>query len=79
MIVNGRGYAAVSFKRSIIVDTVSSTKRAAMVNWLVTEDNAIVYPWETDEDIECRFNERAGHRGFAFISVVHIDIVDAAV
>lgn len=45
------GWAAIENGR-ILVRTVSDTKRAAMVNFLVTERNTFIYSETTDEEIE---------------------------
>ncbi len=45
------GWAVVS-KGKILVRTVSDTRRAAIVNWLVTERQILVMASWTDEDIE---------------------------
>lgn len=36
----------------IYVKTVSDTRRAAIINWLVTEKECLITVFHTDEDIE---------------------------
>lgn len=51
-----RGYAAVFDGESILVDTVSSTERAAMVNWLVVHAGFAVPAGMGDFAIRERFD-----------------------
>lgn len=46
------GWAVLDAKRGILINTVSDTRRAAIVNWLITERNEIVRASTTDEQIE---------------------------
>jgi hypothetical protein len=46
------GFAAVDFRGQILIKTVSETRRAAMVNWLVTEGRVMVFRDSTDAEIE---------------------------
>lgn len=50
------GWAVIS-KDKIKVRTVSDTRRAAIVNWLVTERNILVRASWEDEDIERVWHE----------------------
>lgn len=47
---------AVSDNSAIIVNTVSDTRRAAIVNWLVAGKNVMVYSETTDEQIDVMWN-----------------------
>jgi len=38
------------------INTISDTRRAAIVNWLVTEKQMMVYTSHTDADIEAMWN-----------------------
>jgi hypothetical protein len=69
-----QGFAAVNHRGEILIKTVSDTRRAAMVNWLVAEGRVIVFQTDTDEDIEKSFLELAGKRGLALIEPVTIAI-----
>jgi hypothetical protein len=46
------GWAVVTLSGNIFVKTISDTRRAAIVNWLVTEHRHLVMNSDTDEDIE---------------------------
>ena len=46
-----RGYAVVMDDK-IDMRTVSATRRAAIVNWLVANAVCMVYLWTTDDEIE---------------------------
>jgi len=70
------GYAAVDYTGLLLVATVSATKRAAMVNWLVACDRQAIYNHHTDEEIERWFIERAHHRGVARLAKVKIEVVE---
>lgn len=50
------GWAVVS-KGKILVKTISDTRRAAIVNWLVTEARVLVLATWTDEDIENNWHQ----------------------
>lgn len=50
------GWAVVS-KGNILVRTVSDTRRAALVNWLVTEARVLVLTSWTDDDIETAWHK----------------------
>lgn len=52
--VSAAGWAVVDGER-LDVRTVSPTRRAAIVNWLVTTAQENVYAWETDERIDARW------------------------
>lgn len=45
------GFAAIDGGQ-INIKTVSDTRRAAMINWLVTERNVMIYNAMTDEHVE---------------------------
>jgi len=68
-------FAAVNHRKEIIVNTVSATRRAAMVNWLVAVDHQPIYQSDTDEEIERQFRERAMYRGMASIEPVTVTIL----
>ena len=70
------GYAAVTFGK-VLVETVSESERAAMVNWLVTAPQVMVLNSHTDEQIADAFatftsREACGTR----IRKVRIEIED---
>lgn len=69
-----RGFAAVNTRGEIMVHTVSPSRRAAMVNWLVTELHFMITLNHTDEMIEELFTRNAEHRGLASIEHVTIDL-----
>lgn len=46
------GWAVTAMNGEIYIKTVSDTRRAAIINWLVTEKNCIVKAYHTDADIE---------------------------
>ena len=48
------GYAMIEDGR-ILVDTVSMTRRAAIVNWLCVHRNIMIYNSYTDREIENQF------------------------
>ena len=54
-----KGYAVITNDK-IDVRTVSLTRRAAIVNWLVVEGGRMVYSSTTDEDIEKMWIELHG-------------------
>lgn len=49
---------AVCYQGEIVVATVSETKRAAMVNWLVARDGFVITNSWTDKMIEALFTQR---------------------
>lgn len=67
-----QGYAAVSHRGEILIKTVSETRRAAMVNWLVTEGRVMVFRDSTDAEIEDDFLNFCAKRGLASIEPVSI-------
>lgn len=69
-----QGFAAVNHRGEILIKTVSDTRRAAMVNWLVSEARIMVMQTDTDEEIAKGFLELAGKRGLALIEPVTIAI-----
>jgi hypothetical protein len=52
------GWAVISGRR-ILVKTVSDTRRAALVNWLIAEKVVFVDSTWTDERIENEWHERS--------------------
>jgi hypothetical protein len=52
------GYAVV-MNGMLLPRTVCETKRGAMVNWLMTYRQVIVFSQESDDEIEKRFYEYA--------------------
>lgn len=46
------GWAVVKSNGLIHIKTVSDTRRAAIINWLVTEKQVRIYTYHTDADIE---------------------------
>jgi hypothetical protein len=69
-----QGYAAVSYQGEILIKTVSETRRAAMVNWLVTEGRIMVFRDSTDAEIEEDFLKFCAMRGYASIEAVSITL-----
>lgn len=63
-----KGWAVVDID-GIRVDTVSATRRAAIVNWLVTSAGLFIYNSDTDEKIDSLWNDR---RGIATVQEVRI-------
>lgn len=53
------GYAAVTYEGDVLVDTVSSTARAAMVNWLVIHGMMMILNSDTDGHIASLFYGKA--------------------
>lgn len=62
------GWAVID-DEGLKVRTVSETRRAAIVNWLVTEAGLLVTQLHTDENIEAMWNAQ---RGDAITKKVHI-------
>jgi hypothetical protein len=46
------GWAVLAPGARIYVNTIAETRRAAIVNWLVTEKKTMVFTHNTDDDIE---------------------------
>jgi hypothetical protein len=67
-----RGYAAVNYRGEILIKTVSATRRAAMVNWLVSEGRVMVFHDSTDAEIEDDFLNFCSKKGLASIESVSI-------
>ena len=64
------GYAvAVSGSGHICVNTISTTERAAKVNWLVL-NGITVYRTHTDEHIEGMWLEHSSRKGYKLIRVL---------
>jgi hypothetical protein len=72
-----QGYAAVNYRGEILVKTLSDTRRAAMINWLVTEALQMIFSTDTDSEIEQKFYDHASKRGLATIEPVTIAISPA--
>jgi hypothetical protein len=68
------GFAAVDFRGQILIKTVSETRRAAMVNWLVTEGRVMVFRDSTDAEIEEDFLNFCAKKGLASIEPVAISL-----
>lgn len=66
------GFAAVDYRGKILIKTVSETRRAAMVNWLVTEGHVMVFKDSTDAEIEEDFLNFCAKKGLASIEPVTI-------
>lgn len=49
------GWAVIDGSGNVLVRTVSDTRRAAIVNWLVTVLRIMIMNSESDEDIERAF------------------------
>ena len=62
------GYAVI-FDGKINVRTISDTRRAAIVNWLVVHGGCPILANTTDDEIEQLW---ANHRGGAVVSMVTI-------
>lgn len=69
------GFAAVNYRGEILIKTVSETRRAAMVNWLVTEGRVMVFRDSTDAEIEEDFLNSCARKGLASIEPVSIALV----
>ena len=69
-----QGFAAVNYRGEILIKTVSDTRRAAMVNWLVTEGRVMVFKDSTDAEIEEDFLNFAGKKGLACIEAVTVAV-----
>lgn len=52
---------AVRNEAEIFVKTVSSTARAAIINWLITEAHIMVLAGTPDDEIERMFAQRHGN------------------
>lgn len=61
-------YAVIADEK-IDVCTVSDTRRAALVNWIVVNCGIPLFNWTTDEEIEQIWKERCGN---AFVGNVEI-------
>lgn len=72
-----KGFAAVDQRARILVNTVSDTPRAAMVNWLVVHARLSVHQADTDQKIADTFAVAATQRGLATIEEVTISIADS--
>jgi hypothetical protein len=55
-----KGWAAVDPNGEVVIATVSPTRRAAIVNFLVARKNLMVYSADTDEDIEVKWRDKQG-------------------
>jgi hypothetical protein len=55
----------------INVRTVSDTRRAALVNWLVTERNILILAQTSDEAIEALWHEACGDAICSTVSIVY--------
>ncbi len=62
------GFAVVQ-NTVIDIKTVSPTRRAAIVNWIVTRKGAMIYQQTTDEEIEDLWER---HRGDACVMQVDV-------
>lgn len=49
---NARGWAVEPIGGQIMINTVSGTRRAAIVNYLVTEHRVMLTIFDSDENIE---------------------------
>lgn len=68
-----KGFAAVDQRARILVNTVSDTPRAAMVNWLVVHGH-LIFQHHTDQEIAEKFLCAATQRGLATIEEVTISV-----
>lgn len=68
---------AVKTPAGISVATVSPTRRAAIVNWLMAACNISVFQGHTDADIEHMWRRNAPPRQAAVIPVVVTEQLDA--
>lgn len=55
------GWAVVKSNGLIHIKTVSDTRRAAIINWLVTEKGVRIYAYHTDADIEAIWKHYGAH------------------
>lgn len=69
MVERVQGFAVV-FNDVIDVRTVSETRRAAIVNWLVVASGCMIYNRTTDQQIEWLWEKNKGH---AFVKGVTIE------
>jgi hypothetical protein len=67
-----QGFAAVNHRGKILIKTVSETRRAAMVNWLVTEGRIMVFSDSTDAEIEEDFLNFCAKKGLASVEEVTV-------
>lgn len=65
------GWAVVASGARVFVRSVSDTRRASIINWLVTEKQVGVYAYHTDDDIERLW----GHYG-QYVDVRQVVITD---
>jgi hypothetical protein len=65
------GWAVVASGARIYVKTLAETRRAAIVNFLVTEKNTMVFTHHTDDDIERMWR----HHG-CYVDVKQVTITD---
>lgn len=63
------GWAVVDPDGKINVRTVCDTRRAALVNWLVTEKKRFITAFDSDETIERWWSNWAGDRICTTVSV----------
>lgn len=66
------GWAVVASGARIFVRSISETRRAAIVNWLVTEKHQFITNFHDDDDIE----EMWKHFG-AYVDCRQVSITDA--
>lgn len=62
------GWAVIE-KGAIKVRTVSDTRRAAMVNFLITERNTMIYSSATDEQIERMWFQCRGEADIEMVTI----------
>lgn len=65
-----KGYAVVQ-NGIINIKTVSPSRRAAIVNWLIVEHSIRIFQWTTDKDIETLWEH---NRGCATVNTVKITL-----
>lgn len=60
---------AVVADEKINVRTVSDTRRAAIVNWLVVDCNCLILRTDTDEQIEHLWEQERGNASVAAVEI----------
>jgi len=63
------GAYAIEQRGEILTNTISSTERAAKVNWLVTECGIPIFGATTDETIEYWWKDLSSHRNAQCIAI----------
>jgi len=70
------GWAVVKSNGLIYIKTVSDTRRAAIINWLVTEKQIPIFAYHTDADVEAYWKHYGNYAECRQISVSLVSPAD---